>query len=153
MKDVEERGRDVLLHAESEDTSDVIHSTVHMLADSVQSLRQQAEDHITQLQVESSVSYGKYLFSRPYPGIKSTLPLTKKGKGKFLYSAVSSPQDRSKRFTLYFPDRPVHSDTISASLGSIQPCATINARRLLVQIPTTVYSQVLIYTAELTGVM
>ena len=41
-------------------------------------------------------------------------------KGKFLYSAVSSPQDRSKRFTLYFPDRPVHSDTISASLGSVQ---------------------------------
>ena len=39
-------------------------------------------------------------------------------KGKFLYSAVSSPQDRSKRFTLYFPDRHVHSDTISASLGS-----------------------------------
>ena len=47
-------------------------------------------------------------------------------KGKFLYSAVSSPQDRSKRFTLYFPDRPVHSDTISASLGSIQQYATIN---------------------------
>ena len=44
-----------------------------------------------------------------------------KGKGKFLYSAVSSPQDHSKRFTLYFPDRPVQSDTISASLGSIQP--------------------------------
>ena len=44
-----------------------------------------------------------------------------KVKGKFLYSAVSSPQDRSKRFTLYFLDRPVHSDTISASLGSIQP--------------------------------
>ena len=35
-------------------------------------------------------------------------------KGKFLYSAVSSPQDRSKRFSLYF------SDTISTSLGSIQ---------------------------------
>ena len=69
-------------------------------------------------------------------------------KGKFLYSAVSSPQDRSKRFTLYFPDRPVHSDTISASLGSIQPYATINARRLLVHISTTVYSQVLIYSAE-----
>ena len=65
-------------------------------------------------------------------------------KGKFLYSAISSPQDRSKRFTLYFPDRPVHSDTISASLGSIQPYATINARRLLVHISTTVYSQVLI---------
>jgi len=30
-------------------------------------------------------------------------------KGKFLYCAVSSPQDHSKRFTLYFPDRPVHS--------------------------------------------
>ena len=51
----------------------------------------------------------------------------KSKKGKFLYSAVSSPQDHSKRFTLYFPDRPVHSDTISASLGSIQPYATINA--------------------------
>ena len=69
-------------------------------------------------------------------------------KGKFLYSAVSSPQDRSKRFTLYFPDRPVHSDTISASLGSIQPYATINARRLLIHISTIVYSQVVIYTAE-----
>ena len=68
-------------------------------------------------------------------------------KGKFLYSAVSSPQDRSKRFTLYFPDRPVHSDTISASLGNIQPYATINARRLLVYISTTVYSQVIMYSA------
>ena len=66
----------------------------------------------------------------------------KKSKGKFLYSAVSNPQDLSKRFTLYFPDRPVHSDTISASLGSIQPYATINAQRLLVHISTTVYSQV-----------
>ena len=55
-------------------------------------------------------------------------------KGRFLYSAVSSPQDRSKRFTLYFPDRPVHSDTILASLGSIQPYATSNARWLLVHI-------------------
>ena len=55
-------------------------------------------------------------------------------KVKFLYSAISSPQDRSKRFTLYFPDRPVHSDTISASLGSIQPYAAINTRRLLVHI-------------------
>ena len=66
-------------------------------------------------------------------------------KGKFLYITISSPQDRSKRFTLCFPDRPVHSDTISASLGSIQPYATINARRLLVHISTTVYSQILIY--------
>ena len=55
-------------------------------------------------------------------------------KGKFLFSAVSSSQDRSKRFTLYFPDIPVHSDTISASLGSNEPYVTINARRLLVHI-------------------
>ena len=53
--------------------------------------------------------------------------LSSESKGKFLYSAVSNPQDCSKRFTLDFPDRPVHSDTISASLGSIQPYATINA--------------------------
>jgi len=66
-----------------------------------------------------------------------------KTKGKFLYSAVSSPQDRSKRFTLYFPGR--HSDIISASLGSIQPYAAINAQRLLVHISITVYSQVLIF--------
>ena len=69
-------------------------------------------------------------------------------KGKFLHSAVSSPKNHSKRFTLYFPDRPVHPDTISASLGSIQPCVAITARRLLVHISATVYSQVLIYTAE-----
>ena len=66
----------------------------------------------------------------------------KKGKDKFLYSAVSNPQDCSKRFTLYFPGRPVQSNTISTSLGNIQLYATINARRLLVHISTTVYSQV-----------
>ena len=38
----------------------------------------------------------------------------------FLYSAVYSPLDCSKRFTLFaFPGRPVHSDTNSASPGSI----------------------------------
>ena len=36
-------------------------------------------------------------------------------------------QDRSKHFTLYFPGRPVQSNTTSAYLGSIQPYATINA--------------------------
>ena len=41
---------------------------------------------------------------------------TRKVKGMFLYSAVSSPLDRSKRFTLSSPGRPVHSDTNSASL-------------------------------------
>ena len=69
-------------------------------------------------------------------------------KGKVLYSTVSNPQDCSKRFTLYFPDRSAHSDTISASLGSIQPYVTINARRLLVNTSTTVYSHVFMYTAE-----
>ena len=43
-----------------------------------------------------------------------------KGKGLFLYSSISSPLDRSKRFTLVaLPDRPVHSDTDSAYLRSI----------------------------------
>ena len=43
---------------------------------------------------------------------KDTNSSKKKGKGMFLYSAVSSPLHRSKRFTLFaFPDRPVHSDT------------------------------------------
>ena len=51
-------------------------------------------------------------------------------------------------FTLYFPDRPVHSDTISAFQGSIQLYATINARRLLIHISTTVYNQVLSHIAE-----
>ena len=37
-----------------------------------------------------------------------------------LYSAVSIPLDRSKRFTRFaLPDRPVHADTNSASPGSI----------------------------------
>ena len=43
--------------------------------------------------------------------------------------------------------------TQTPSLGSIQPYVAINARRLLVHISTTVYSQVLIYTAEWTGAM
>ena len=51
----------------------------------------------------------------------------KKGKGNFLHSAVYNPQDWSKRFILYFPDRPVQSDIISTSLGSIHPYAAFNA--------------------------
>jgi len=43
----------------------------------------------------------------------------------------------SKRFTLYFAGRPIQSYTISTSLGSIQSYAAINARRLLMHIPTT----------------
>ena len=71
-------------------------------------------------------------------------------KGKFSYSTVSGPQDCSKRFYTLLP-RSVHSDTISTSLGSIQPYVTINARRLLIHISTTVYNWVLIYTAERNG--
>ena len=43
------------------------------------------------------------------------------------------------------------NQTLSASLGISEPYATINARSLLVHISTTVYSQVLIYSAEWTG--
>ena len=39
-----------------------------------------------------------------------------KGKGMYLYSDVSSPLDRSKRFTLSSPGRPVHSDTVLGSM-------------------------------------
>ena len=72
--------------------------------------------------------------------------LNLKGKLKASSYIAQYPVLRTAQsaFTLYFPDRPVHSDTISASLGSIQPYATINARRLTVHISTTVYSQVLI---------
>ena len=68
----------------------------------------------------------------------------------FLYSAVSSPLDRSKRFTLFaLPGRPVHSDTNSASPGSILAMSNY-VQRLNTHISTTVYSQVLIYTDEST---
>ena len=47
-------------------------------------------------------------------------PDWKKVKRSFLYSAVSSPLDHSKHFTLFaLPGIPVHSDTNSASPGSI----------------------------------
>ena len=49
--------------------------------------------------------------------------------GMFLYSAVSSPLDRAKRFRLFaFPHRPVHSDTNSASLGSILAMQQLRAK-------------------------
>ena len=67
----------------------------------------------------------------------------------FLYSAVSSPLDRSKRFTLSSPGRPVHSDTVLGFSCKHSSHAAI-AQRLFTHISTTVYSQVLIYTAEST---
>ena len=66
-----------------------------------------------------------------------------------LYSAVSSPLDRWKRFTLSFPGRPVHSDTVLGFSWKHSSHAAI-AQRLFTHISTTVYSQVLIYTAEST---
>ena len=73
----------------------------------------------------------------------------KKGKGMVLYSAVSSPLDRSKRFTLSSPGRPVHSDTVLGFSWKHSSHAAI-AQRLFTHISTTVYSRVLIYTAEST---
>ena len=72
-----------------------------------------------------------------------------KGKGMVLYSAVSSPLDRSKRFTLSSPGRPVHSDTVLGFSWKHSSHAAI-AQRLYTHISTTVYSQVLIYTDEST---
>ena len=73
----------------------------------------------------------------------------KKGKGMVLYSAVSSPLDRSKCFTLSSPGRPVHSDTVLGFSWKHSSHAAI-AQRLFTHISTTVHSQVLIYTAEST---
>ena len=70
-------------------------------------------------------------------------------KGMVLYSAVSSPLDRSKRFTLSSPVRPVHSGTVLGFSWKHSSHAAI-AQRLFTHISTTVYSQVLIYTAEST---
>ena len=77
------------------------------------------------------------------------LPCKKKGKGMVLYSAVSSPLDRSKRFTLSSPGRPVHSDTVLGFSWKHSSHASI-AQRLSTHISTTVYSQILNYTAEST---
>ena len=60
----------------------------------------------------------------------------------FLYSAVSSPLDRSKRFTLFaIPGRPVHSDTNSASPGSILARQQLRAKaKSLTFPPLSMYS-------------
>ena len=87
------------------------------------------------------------------PGVifPTTKKWKRKGLGMFLCSAVSSPLYRSKRFTLHPPGRPVHSNTNLTSLGSIQPCCN-SARTLFTHIFTAVYSHVLIYSADWTGV-
>ena len=72
----------------------------------------------------------------------------------FLYSAVSSPLDRSKRFTLVaLPGRPVHSDTNSASSGSILVMQQLRATtKSLTFPPLSIARPVLLYTAESTEV-
>ena len=75
-----------------------------------------------------------------------------KGKGMFLKFYIAQyPVRRTAQSTLHFssPGRSVHSDTNSASLGSILAMQQI-AQRLFTHMSTTVYSQVLIYTAEST---
>ena len=53
----------------------------------------------------------------------------KKVKGSFFYSAISGPLDRSKRFTLFaLPGRTVHSNTNSASPGSILAMLQLRAK-------------------------
>ena len=56
-----------------------------------------------------------------------------KGTGMFFYSTVSSPFDRSQRFTRHPPPppppgRPVHSGTNSTSLGSIVATQQLRAK-------------------------
>ena len=48
-------------------------------------------------------------------------------KDKFLYSAVSNPQDSSKCNYTLLPGRTVQSNTVSASQGSIQPHCNLTA--------------------------
>ena len=58
-----------------------------------------------------------------------TLPAISVIKKVCFYSAVSIPFDHSKRFTLFaLPDRTVHSDTNSASPGSILAMQQICAK-------------------------
>ena len=66
-----------------------------------------------------------------------------------LLRSTKKTLDRSKRFTLSSPGRPVHSDTVLGFSWKHSSHAAI-AQRLFTHISTTVYSQVLIYTAEST---
>jgi len=54
--------------------------------------------------------------------------------GMFLHGAVSSPQDCSKSFTLYFTGRYVQSNTIATFLESNQPRCNLLAKVALMNI-------------------
>ena len=90
-----------------------------------------------------------YAFGPTITCLAETVVKKVKRKGMVLYSALSSPLDRSKRFTLSSPGRPVHSYTVLGFSWKHSSHAAI-AQRLFTHISTTVYSQVLIYTAEST---
>ena len=115
------------------------------------------------LEEDTNMAYDKFMVEFMRSFIKCC-PLTEIGKkrneipkkpwlsikkGMLLYSAVSSPLDRSKRFTLSSPGRPVHSDTVLGFSWKHSSHAAI-AQRLFTHISTTIYSQVLMYTAEST---
>ena len=67
----------------------------------------------------------------------------------FLYSAVSSPLDRSKRFTLH--PRQTCSFRHQLLWEAFQPRSNYARRLVYTHISTSNYSQILIYTAECTG--
>ena len=70
-------------------------------------------------------------------------------EGMVLYSAVSNPLDRSKRFTLFLPWQTCSFQHQLGVSWKHSGHAAI-AQRLFTHISITVYSQVLIYTAEST---
>ena len=70
-----------------------------------------------------------------------------RGKGTFLHSTVSSPLDCSKDITIH-PLADLFIPTPTQLLLGALSHSVCAAQRLFVYIPTIVYSQVHIYTAE-----
>ena len=76
-----------------------------------------------------------------------------KGKGYGIFYIAQYPVRWTAQSTLHYyssPDRPVHSDTNSTSLGSILVMQQLLANTIFTHISTAVYTQLLIYTAERT---
>ena len=74
-------------------------------------------------------------------------------KGKFLFSAVTNHQDSSKRFTLYFWQTCSIKHHFSYFAKHPALLQLLREGYSRTQISTTIYSQVLIHTAEWTGAM
>ena len=89
------------------------------------------------------------MFTPPPPStLRNTwMALTGK-KGIFLYSAVSSPLDRSKRFTLFLPWQTCSFRHQLDSSGKHSCHAAITHKDYITHISTT--AQILIYTADWT---